>query len=215
KNRKPFFKLNHKIIDGKFPFWFLDLLIIRYNAAPPTIILVSYAQNNPSVKSVKSDRSLGNSEGTTEGAVEAIFQNKLITLGINVKNVIILIPNEGHESPALPEEQREINQPYVPENIIVNPGTKITWLNGDVGDEHTITLNDENSNKVHSSGKFDFNTVSIPLVLNKTGKFTYSKANVNVDDSKFVMEGTVTIKDTISALQNITSDTVGFFMIPE
>jgi len=80
--------------------------------------------------------------------------------------------------------------------------------------EHTITLN-ENSNKVYSSGKFDFNTVSIPLVLNKTGKFTYSEANVNVDDPKFVMEGTVTIKDTISELQNITSDTVGFFMIPE
>ena len=38
---------------------------------------------------------------------------------------------------------------------------------------------------------------------------------MNVDDPKFVMEGTVTIKDTISALQNITSDTVGFFMIPE
>ena len=84
-----------------------------------------------------------------------------------------------------------------------------------MGHEHTITLNDENSDKVYSSGKFDFNTVSIPLVLNKTGKFTYSKANVNVDDPKFVMEGTVTIKDTISALQNITTEKVGFFMIPE
>ena len=84
-----------------------------------------------------------------------------------------------------------------------------------MGHEHTITLNDENSDKVYSSGKFDFNTVSIPLILNKTGKFTYSKANVNVDDSKFVMEGTVTIEDTISALQNITTEKVGFFMIPE
>ena len=62
---------------------------------PFTIKLVSYAQNNTSVKSVKSDRSLSNSEGTTEGAAEAIFQNKLITLGINVKNVIILIPKRG------------------------------------------------------------------------------------------------------------------------
>ena len=198
-----------------FRFGFFCLLVGIMLLVPPTIILVSYAQNNISVKAVKSDRSLGNSEGSTEGAAETIFQNKLITLGINVKNVIILIPNEGHESPALPEEQREINQPYVRENIIVNPGTKITWLNGDVGHEHTITLNDENSDKVYSSGKFDFNTVSIPLVLNKTGKFTYSKANVNVDDSKFVMEGTVTIKDAISALQNITTEKVGFFMIPE
>ena len=38
---------------------------------------------------------------------------------------------------------------------------------------------------------------------------------MNVDDSKFVMEGTVTIEDTISALQNITTEKVGFFMIPE
>ena len=83
-----------------------------------------------------------------------------------------------------------------------------------MGNEHTITLN-ENSNKVYSSGKFDFDTVSIPLVLNKTRKFIYFEANVNVDDPKFVMERTVTIKETISALQNITSDAVGFFMIPE
>ena len=113
-----------------FRFGFFCLLVGIMLLVPPTIILVSYAQNNISVKSVKSDRSLGNSEGTAEGAAEAIFQNKLITLGINVKNVIILIPNEGHESPALPEEQREINQPYVPENIIVNPGTKSPGLMG-------------------------------------------------------------------------------------
>jgi hypothetical protein len=131
-NKEPqaFLNLNHKIIDGKFPFRFLCLLVGIMLLVPPTIILVSYAQNDKSVKSVKSDRSLGNSESTTEGAAEAIFQNMLITLGINVKNVIILIPNEGHESPALPEEQREINQPYVPENIIVNHGTKITGLMG-------------------------------------------------------------------------------------
>ena len=62
------------------------------------------------------------------------------------------------------------------ENIVVNPGTNIIWLNGDVGHEHTITLIDENSGKVYDSGKFDFNTVSKPLVLNKTGKFAYSEA---------------------------------------
>ena len=77
-----------------------------------------------------------------------------------------------------------------------------------------ITLNDENLEKVYDSGKFDFNTVSTPLVLNKTGKFTYSEANVNVDDPKFVMEGTVTIKDTISALQQYNFRYSGFFMIP-
>ena len=104
--------------------------------------------------------------------------------------------------PSLPEEQRQINQPYIPENIIVSPGTNIVWLNGDVGHEHTITMNDENSGKVFESGKFDFNTVSNPLVLNRTGKFTYSEATVNVDSyPKYVMVGTVTVSRYTSSIE--------------
>jgi plastocyanin len=185
----------------------------------PTMLLYSNAQINTTKQSDKQQKDLdtqGGSSGSTlaGGVAQGIFQNKALTLGKNIKNVMILIPNEGHESPSLPEEQRQINQPYVPKNIIVNPGTNIVWLNGDVGHEHTITMNDENSEKVFESGKFDYNTVSKPLVLNKTGKFTYSQADVNVDDPKFVMVGTVTVKDTTPALNNINSDTVGFFMIP-
>ena len=190
----------------------------------PTMLVVSNAQNNTTNNTTKQsdkqqnssiDTQGGNSgSGVTGGAAEGIFQNKGLTVGRDVKDVIILIPNEGHESPSLPEEQRQINQPYIPENIIVSPGTNIVWLNGDVGHEHTITMNDENSEKVFESGKFDFNTVSNPLVLNRTGKFTYSEADVNVDDPKYVMVGTVTVKDTPPALNNINSDTVGFFMVP-
>ena len=204
--------------------------------APTTVLLFSYAQNvtpnntpnntpsNTTNNTTKQADKLLNSSIDTQGgnsgsgglggSAQGIIQNKALILGKNVKDVIILIPNEGHESPSLPEEQRQINQPYVPENIIVNPGTSVVWLNGDVGHEHTITLNDENSEKVFESGKFDFNTVSKPLVLNKTGKFTYSEADVNVDDPKYVMVGTVTVKDTPPALNNINSDTVGFFMVP-
>ena len=176
----------------------------------PTTMLFSYAQNDTNKYSGKS---LDISQSTTGGAAE-VFKNKAITLGNKVKNVIILIPNEGHESPALPEEQRQINQPYVPEDLVANPGTNIVWLNGDVGHEHIITLNDENSEKVYNSGKFDFDKVSNPVTLNKTGKFTYSQANVNVDDPKFVMKGTVIVKDTLPVVSNISSDTVGFFMVP-
>jgi plastocyanin len=186
--------------------------------APTTILLFSNAQNDTFKQSDKTLNASNTERGTigTGGAnvAQETFQSKTLTLGKNVKNVIILIPNEGHESPSLPEEQRQINQPYVPENVIVNPGTNIIWLNGDVGHEHTITLHDENSEKVFESGKFDFNLVSKPLTLSKTGKFTYSEANVNVDDPKYVMVGTVTVKDTPPALNNINSDTVGFFMVP-
>jgi plastocyanin len=189
------------------------ILISVVLVVSPVTLLVTSAQNNTSGQSDKLSTT-PEKTGSANGIGQSIFEDKAITLGNNIKNVVILIPNEGHESPTLPEEQRQINQPYVPQNIVVNPGTNIVWLNGDVGHEHTITLNDDNSQKVYDSGKFDFNTVSIPLELNKTGKFTYSEANVNVDDPKYVMEGTITVKDTIPSLHNLTSDTIGFFMIP-
>ena len=176
----------------------------------PSILIVSHAQNNSTDLS-------GNSTNTSngEGNAQSVYQNRMMTFGNNVKNIILLLPNEGHESPALPKEQRIINQPYVPENIVVSPSTNIVWLNGDVGHTHTITLFDENSNPVYSSGKFDSNTVTNPLVVNKTGKFTYSEADVNQDDPKYVMKGTITVSENPpSSNTDGTSDSVAFFMVP-
>ena len=179
----------------------------------PSILTPSHAQDNTT-------KQLGNSSnisGNTSGGISAqdVYQNRMMTFGDNIKNIIILLPNEGHESPALPKEQRIINQPYVPENIVASPGTNIVWLNGDVGHTHVITLIDENSDEVYSSGEFDFNTVTNPLVLNKTGKFTYSEADVNQDDPKYVMKGTITVSENPSSgSTNGTSDTVAFFMVP-
>jgi plastocyanin len=172
--------------------------------------IVSHAQNNSTDLS-------GNSSNTStgEGNAQSVYQNRMMTFGNNVKNIILLLPNEGHESPALPKEQRIINQPYVPENIVVSPGTNIVWLNGDVGHTHVITLVDENGDQAYSSGKFDSNTVTNPLVLNKTGKFTYSEADVNQDDPKYVMKGSITVSENPpSGNANGTSDTVAFFMVP-
>jgi hypothetical protein len=58
-------------------------------------------------------------------------------------------------------------------------------------------------------------TLTNPLVLNKTGKFTYSEADVNQDDPKYVMQGTITVNENPSPdSTNGTSDTVAFFMVP-
>jgi len=92
----------------------------------PTIINLSHGQSNTTSDNTPNVTSNG-------GIASEIFQNKMLTFGDNVKNIILLLPNEGHESPALPKEQRIINQPYVPENIVVSPNTQIVWLNGDVG----------------------------------------------------------------------------------
>ena len=91
-----------------------------------------------------------------------ILNNKSMDLKGTVKNVIILVPNEGHESPAMSEEARLINKPYVPENLEVSPGTYIIWFNGGVGYDHKVTVVDANSNDVFTD-EFDFNTSTRPL----------------------------------------------------
>ena len=152
-----------------------------------------------------------------------VLNNKSMDLTGNVANLIILIPNEGHESPEMPEEQRLINQPYVPQNVVVNTGTNVVWFNGDVDHDHKITLVDENSSPVFESGEFKFNTLSKPLLLNDTGKFSYSESDVSQDDPKFVMEGTITtvynnISQSGKAETNNSSngnyDTVTLLMVP-
>ena len=71
-----------------------------------------------------------------------IYQTQTMVLGKNIKNLVILIPNEGHEDPTVTKDLRVINQPYVPQNAIVNVGTTVTWLNADAGHRHSITLVD-------------------------------------------------------------------------
>ena len=147
------------------------------------------------------------------GIAQDIYQNKIMSFGTNVKNIVLLIPNEGHESPTLPQEQRLINQPYVPSNIIVGPDTQIVWINGDVGHKHSITLVDKNSQQVYSSGKFDFNSITNPLILNDSGKYIYSESNVNKDDPKFNMEGTILVQKDLSKTNQLP-ESIGFLMVP-
>jgi len=147
------------------------------------------------------------------GIAQDIYQNKIMSFGTNVKNIVLLIPNEGHESPTLPQEQRLINQPYVPANIIVGPNTQIAWINGDVGHKHSITLVDKNSQQVYSSGKFDFNSVTNPLILNDSGKYIYSESNVNKDDPKFIMEGTILVQKDLSKTNQLP-ESIGLLMVP-
>jgi len=147
------------------------------------------------------------------GIAQDIYQNKIMSFGTNVKNIVLLIPNEGHESPTLPQEQRLINQPYMPANIIVGPNTQIAWINGDVGHKHSITLVDKNSQQVYSSGKFDFNSITNPLILNDSGKYIYSESNVNKDDPKFIMEGTILVQKDLSKTNQLP-ESVGLLMVP-
>lgn len=164
-----------------------------------------------------------------------------MVLGNDIKHLVILIPNEAHESPTMEEEQRHINQPYVPQRAIVSPGTMITCFNGDVDHDHKITLSDANSKQqIFDSGVFAFNEASKPIIVNNTSTLNYFEANVNNEDEDFVMEGQISVVDqplptTVTAIadpstQSSTSlsnntvfnletenqdiDTLGTFMVP-
>jgi plastocyanin len=180
------------------------------------VVLISLVLFAPMLNASQgqSDMTSGITTRMKEGGIALdIYQNKIMTFGGNVKNIILLLPNEGHESPAPPQEQRLINQPYVPANIIIGPNTQIAWINGDVGHTHSVTVLDKDSKQVFSSGKFGFNSVTTPLVLNDSGKFTYSESNVNKDDPKFVMEGTIIVQENPSSTNQLP-ETVGFLMVP-
>jgi hypothetical protein len=70
-----------------------------------------------------------------------VYHTADMILGDNIKNLVILLPNEDHEPPNyqhfhLRKDLRIINQTYVPDNVVVNPGTTALWFSNDVGHMH-------------------------------------------------------------------------------
>jgi len=123
-----------------------------------------------------------------------IYQTQTIVPGKNIKNLVILIPNEGHEDPTVPKDLRVINQPYIPQNAVVNVGTIVTWLNADTGHRHTITLVDNNTkNIVFNTGRFDNFKASKPITFNNVGAFAYSGPSYDRAVPNYKMNGTVTV----------------------
>jgi plastocyanin len=156
-----------------------------------------------------------------------VYDTKSMSLGNNVKNLVVLIPNEAHESQNIGDQsfnQRHINQPYIPQSVTVPKGTSIIWFNGDVDHDHKITLTGQGSNSnnmVFDSDTFAYNTASQPVVMNDAGTFGYHQADVNNEDLEYVMNGTINVVDqpnpsiTSTTTGNITDiDTVGTLMVP-
>ncbi|MGB7663461.1 MAG: hypothetical protein WBL67_12075 [Nitrososphaeraceae archaeon] len=159
-----------------------------------------------------------------------VFDAHRLVLGNNVKNLVVLIPNEAHESTNQPSDQYPLaNQPYLPQNAIVNVGTAVTWLNGDVDHERTITVVQGNSLSsaetdtltaapIYESSKFEYNTAITSSAFNDTGTYTYFEKDVNEDDPSFVMNGTITVINQPESLTSSsalgTVDTVGVLMVP-
>jgi len=150
---------------------------------------------------------------------ENTYTDKKMVLAPSIKYLVILIPNEGHESTnQLKKQLPLLNQPYVPQNAIIDKSTSIIWLNADVGHRHKISLNDSNSEKIFESGIFRYNATSKPLKLNETGTHQYWESNVSKEVPDFVMRGVITVTsqdegNATTASQN-KEDIVGAYMVP-
>jgi plastocyanin len=143
----------------------------------------------------------------------SVYDSGRMILGDNVKHLVILIPNEGHHGPGEEDEARFIAQPFVPQNVVIGPGTQVTWFNGDVGHEHNIVVNDPNGNQVFDTGEITELSTSRPVVFNDTGNFEY--ADTIEYEGGFVMTGNITVTDEPSTTaSSATYDTVGALMVP-
>ena len=152
-----------------------------------------------------------------------VYRTANMILGNNIKNLIILLPNEDHEPPNythfnLRKDLRIINQTYVPDNVVVIPGTTITWFSNDVGHLHRITLVDKSSNAtVYDSGPFKNFETAKPVKLNSTGDFSFLEASMDPKYPDYVLNGTIAVTKQLPPLSSSNSnniDTIAAFMVP-
>src|ERR671911_285693 len=144
-----------------------------------------------------------------------VFDLGQMILPGNAKHLVILIPNEGHHGPGEEDESRFIAQSFVPQNVVINPGTQVIWFNGDVGHEHNIVVTDESNSPVFETGEFTELQASRLFMFNNTGDFDY--ADTVEYEEGFVMTGNIIVNGQGSGGQVISSssfDTVGALMVP-
>ena len=156
----------------------------------------------------------------TSGMATDVFNTHEMTLGSNIKNLVVLIPNEGHHGPQ-EDEDRFLAQPFIPQNAVVNEGTNIIWFNGDVGHDHNLAItNNSTGETVQETGVFpEFEVRNV--VLNGTGNYHY--ADTEDYEEGFVMSGNIQVLDNTQAFSSpvgtsgntqSSADTIGIIMVP-
>ena len=81
---------------------------------------------------------LNNTQTQPNIDAKSIYDTGTAVLGSNVKNLIILIPDEAHHGNGEAKKNRFIEQSFLPQTSIINKGTKVIWFSGDVSHEHQI-----------------------------------------------------------------------------
>ncbi|HKG72568.1 MAG TPA: hypothetical protein VKA87_11740 [Nitrososphaeraceae archaeon] len=166
-----------------------------------------------------------------------LYKTHNMVLGNNVKNLVILVPNEAHEPYSL-KEQQLINQAFIPQNVRMNVGTTILFFNADVGHDHReVIVNGLTGSRVFDTRIFSYDdnddeddklpNSSRNYTFNEIGDFSY----YDTVFGKKVMNGTIEVVSnpltqatTMNNNDNgnsLTSyypqydfDTIGAFVVP-
>jgi plastocyanin len=147
---------------------------------------------------------------------QSLFNTQTMVLGNNVKDLVILIPDEGHHGPNEVDEARFLEQQFVPANAVINAGTAVAWFSGDVGHERTVNVTDSTGNSVlFSTGIIPESQASKAYTFNTPGTYNYEA----MGDIGVIMKGTITVKNIQSPVTSPTVagggiDTVGVLMVP-
>lgn len=166
-----------------------------------------------------------------------LYKTHNIVLGNNVKNLVILVPNEAHEPYSL-KEQQLINQAFIPQNVRMNVGTTTVFFNADVGHDHReVIVNGLTGSRVFDTRIFSYddNDDEDDKIPNSSRNYTFNEiGDFSYYDTVFgkkVMNGTIDVVSnpltqatTMNNNDNDNSltsyypqydfDTIGTFVVP-
>lgn len=158
---------------------------------------------------------------------KSIYDTGIAVLGNNVKNLIVLIPDEAHHGNGEAKENRYVEQNFLPQTAIINKGTQVIWFSGDVSHEHRIIINNDES--LFDSGALPEFSASNPMVFDTVGDFGYTSPDISQEavQKGFVMRGDIKVIDQPYFLNSSANkailppvvadnniETVGVFMVP-
>jgi plastocyanin len=184
------------------------------------LLIIASSTNNISAQQTSLDNVTSAVDIKPNINAENIFNTKTMTLGNNVKALVILIPDEGHHGEGEDDESRFLDQHFIPDNVVVNTGTIVIWFNGDVGHEHTIDIKDQRGNSVFNTGEITELQPSKPFTATSPGVFNYeAEGDPGVTMTGSIAVGNIQYPIISSSANNASSntsnsDTVGVIMVP-
>ena len=152
-----------------------------------------------------------------------LYKTHSMVLSPNVKNLVILIPNEAHEPSSL-KEQQLINQAFIPKHVKLHLGTKIVFFNADVDhDHHVVITKGVKGTEVFDTGILSYNDLDgyhdvkensklnnnyLEYKADELGKFYY----YDTVDGPIIMNGTIQVVNSHVAMKSIdrSDDQLGF-----